>query len=327
VAREEPAARAAREAALEADGPQLFRLERRGSERRRPGGFCVALRVRSRVLGLLEVHGPRSLVEKETSEILYSLTNAAASALENARLYGEVAERERRLKDLVGKLIMTQEEERRRIAYEVHDGLTQMAVAAFHHMQAFAGTSPPSSEESKELLDRSLELVRSTVGEARRVIADLRPTALDDFGLAIAIRLQIEALNEEGWQVSYKNGLGEERLPVAVETALYRVAQEALTNVRKHAGTKRTLVELGREGENVRLHVRDWGKGFDPTAALDRIEGPGERVGLSSMRERVELVGGTFELRSEAGSSVTAVVPVAEEEVGPHGAWGGPGGG
>jgi signal transduction histidine kinase len=148
------------------------------------------------------------------------------------------------------------------------------------------------------------------VQEARRVIADLRPTALDDFGLATAVRLQVEALRDEGWSIEYRSDLGNERLPLETETALYRVAQEALTNVRKHARTTRVQVGLERLESAVRLQVQDQGRGFDPAALSNG--GPGERVGLSSMRERIELVGGSLEIdsREGAGSRVTARVPL-----------------
>jgi len=267
--------------------------------------------MRDRIVGVLEAYGPRTLLDQNNLEILGSLSIQAASALENARLYGELAEREKQLKDLVGRLITAQEEERRHVAYEVHDGLTQIAVAAYQHLQAFAARSP--SETENEMLKRSIELIRQTVEEARRVIADLRPTALDDFGLATAIRLQVEALRDEGWRIEYQSGIGDERLPMEMETALYRVAQEALTNVRKHAQTTLVHIELRRMDDEIRLRIQDQGKGFDPSASPHG--GPGERVGLSSMRERVELMDGVLEIdsREGAGSCVTARVPLPEE--------------
>ena len=105
-------------------------------------GLCLALQVRDRVVGVLEVYGPRSLLD---TTILDSLAVQAASALENARLYGELAERERRLEGLIGQLITAQEKERRRVAYEVHDGLTQVAIAAHQLLQDFAYDHPAGS--------------------------------------------------------------------------------------------------------------------------------------------------------------------------------------
>ncbi|MDQ3941576.1 MAG: PAS domain-containing sensor histidine kinase [Actinomycetota bacterium] len=226
----------------------------------------------------------------------------------------QLVDRGRQLKELVGKLVAAQEEERRQVAYEVHDGLTQVAVAAHQHLQTFADDHPPGSKVEEGELDRALELARRTVEEARRVIEDLRPTALDDFGLATAVRLQVEELRAEGWKIDYKEAFDEEkRLPAEIETALYRVVQEALANVKKHAQTTEAHLKLERLPTEVRLEVRDEGRGFDPQAAASGDHGgPGERVGLSSMRERVALLGGELKITSTpgAGTSLVAEVPL-----------------
>jgi signal transduction histidine kinase len=240
------------------------------------------------------------------------LTCEAASALEYAWLYKELGDRERALQNLVKRLLGAQEEERRRVAYEVHDGLAQVAVAAHQNLQAFARRYAPETEQGRRELDRILGQVRTTVSDARRVIASLRPKALDDLGLAAAISLEVERLNEEGFQVDCEEHLGDERLPKEMEIALFRVAQEALTNIRKHAGTKWLKIELRRRDEEVYLEVRDFGRGFDP-AALETLGGsPGERVGLAGMRERVGMLGGELEIQSrpEAGTFVAAIIPL-----------------
>jgi signal transduction histidine kinase len=240
------------------------------------------------------------------------LSSQAASALENAWLYKELGDRERALQNLVKRLLGAQEEERRRVAYEVHDGLAQVAVAAHQNLQAFARRYTPESEQGRKELDRILGQVRRTVSDARRVIANLRPPALDDLGLAAAISLEVERLNEEGYRVDCEEHLGDERLPKEMEIALFRVAQEALTNIRKHAGTKWLKIELRRRDAEVYLEVRDFGRGFDP-AALETLGGrPGERVGFAGMRERVGMLGGELEIQSrpEAGTFVAAKIPL-----------------
>ncbi len=228
----------------------------------------------------------------------------------------QLIDRERRLKDLVGKLVAAQEEERRRVAYEVHDGPTQVAIAAHQQLQVFADDHPPGSTVEPGELDRALELAQRAVREARHIIEGLRPTALDDFGLAVAFRMRVEELKNEGWEIGHEDALGEERLPDEIETTLYRIAQEALANVRKHARTTRTHTTLARRGKKVRLEVRDEGRGFDPASASED-GGPGERVGLSSMRERVALLGGELKIvsRPGAGTSLVAEVPLPEFEV------------
>ncbi len=231
---------------------------------------------------------------------------AEASKLEAQNHQEKLAERERELHSLVGRMVDAQEEERRRVAYEVHDGFTQVAAAAYRRLALFAEHRPPESAQDREELEDVVALVQRTVAEARRIIANLRPTTLDDFGLATAIRMQVEELRSEGFNASYEETLGEERLPATLETTLFRVAQEALTNVRKHAETDRVWVALGRRDGMVRLEVRDWGRGFDPAKVEQRV-GPGERVGLSSMRERITLLGGDLKIRSKPGTGTALV--------------------
>jgi signal transduction histidine kinase len=272
-------------------------------------GLNLPLLVRGRLIGVLEAYGPTALMARQNEETLISLANQGASALENARLYAELSERENRLQDLIRKLITAQEEERRKVSYEVHDGLAQTAAGAHQLLQAFARRHPPDSQEGRKDLDRVLQLVQQTVGEARYVIADLRPTALDDLGLGAAVRLQVEKIEGEGREVDYEEALGDERLPAEVETAMFRVTQEALTNVRKHAPSARVKIALKYSNNCVYLNVRDWGPGFDPEKATEG-GGPGERLGLSSMRERIALLGGTLEVRSRAGEGTEVVAEI-----------------
>ena len=306
-ARFAPEAVAARQRVLETRKHQAIRLRRPDDANGdHLASLALPLLVRDRLIGVLEAYGPEALMERQNEETLISLANQGASALENARLYAELAKRENRLQDLIRKLITAQEEERRKVSYEVHDGLAQTAAGAHQLLQAFARQHPPDSHKGRKDLARVLTLVQQTVGEARYVIADLRPTALDDLGLAAAVRLQVEKISSEGSQVDYEEELGDERLPPEVETALFRVAQEALTNVHKHAPCARVKITLRRLNNSVRLHVRDWGPGFNPEKTTDG-GGPGERLGLSSMRERVALLGGHLEVHSRPGEGTEVV--------------------
>jgi PAS domain S-box-containing protein len=305
-------AESARRTVLENEKRQLFRLRRPGFEDQHLMGLCLPIRVRNRTIGVLEAYGQESLAHNEMLEIISSLASQAAGALENASLYETLGSRERTLQDLVKRLLGTQEEERRRVAYEVHDGLAQVAVAAHQNLQAFARRHPPESEQGRKELDTILKQVRATVSDARKVIANLRPTALDDLGLAAAISLEVERLNDEGYYVNYDERLGDDRLPKEMEITLFRVVQEALTNVRKHAGTQRVSVELIRRNGEICLAVQDFGSGFDPAAIETLGGGPGERVGFAGMRERVNMLGGEFEIRSRRGegTSIVATIPL-----------------
>jgi PAS domain S-box-containing protein len=314
-ARFAPEAVAARQKVLETGKYQAGRLQQPEDwNESQLVSLNLPLLVRGRLIGVLEAYGPEALMERQYEETLISLANQGASALENARLYAELTERENRLQDLLRKLITAQEEERRKVSYEVHDGLAQTAAGAHQLLQAFARQHSPDSEKGRKDLSRVLQLVQQTVGEARYVIADLRPTALDDFGLAAAVRLQVEKISAQGSKVDYEEALGDERLPPEVETALFRVAQEALTNVHKHAPSARVRITLQRLNDSVRLQVRDWGPGFNPERITDG-GGPGERLGLSSMRERMALLGGHLEVHSRPGEGTEVVAEIPSVQI------------
>jgi signal transduction histidine kinase len=201
------------------------------------------------------------------------------------------------------------EEERRLLAYELHDGLAQMVISTHQHLQAFAAGHRPRARPARTELDRVLDLARGSVTEMRRVIAGLRPTALDDFGLAAALRMHVAALQTDGWEISYHESLGAVRLPPTIETVLYRVAQEALTNVRKHAQATRVAVRLTHDDGWLRLEVQDWGRGFEP-AEMSAGAGIGERIGLRGMRDRATILGGRWSIHSSRGQGALVVAEI-----------------
>src|SRR6266568_296340 len=230
------------------------------------------------------------------------IRNQAGEAIYGLAMIENIFERKR------AKLL---EAEQHHVAYELHDGLAQVAASAHQHLQAFASHYRPRSPQARQELGRALELAQLSVKEARRLIGGLKPTVLDDLGLAAALRLQIEALRADGWTISYEETLGSERLPPIIETTLFRVAQEALTNVHKHACTPRARLTLDRQKSTVRLEVQDWGDGFEPSAVLHEAR-PGEQIGLREMRERVEFLGGQLMISSQpgAGTLIVAKVPM-----------------
>jgi PAS domain S-box-containing protein len=200
------------------------------------------------------------------------------------------------------------EDEQRHVAYELHDGLVQVAAGAHLHLQAFAGHYRPHSAQARLELDRALELAQRAAYEARCVIAGLRPTVVEELGLASALRMQVESLRTEGWAITYEEALGQERLPPTVETTLFRVALEALSNVRKHAQTIRARLAIENTGPIVRLEAQDWGRGFQPS----ELAGAGStgHFGLHEMRERIALLGGRFAIHSQPGAGTRVVVEI-----------------
>lgn len=201
-----------------------------------------------------------------------------------------------RLQDVLDRMVSAQEDRRRQLAADIHDGLLQYLVGAELRLQAVrkrlaAGGAAPGD------LDIPLERLRAAVDEGRRLIADLRPSTLDDFGLVEALRREVLRLQTEaGWEVSLEADLGDAKLAPDVETDLFRIAQECLNNAFKHSGADRVGVYLGRSGGEIRLRVQDWGRGFDPRGAE-----AGGGVGLAAIRERIRRLHGWSSLRSEPG--------------------------
>jgi signal transduction histidine kinase len=211
------------------------------------------------------------------------------------------------LREQFAQVTAAQEEERQRFARELHDGLVP-ALASLSIRLHTVGKHLEREEhrlagEIKELA----ALAQASSRDIRRLIHDLRPVALDELGLVPALREHLAQCQREHGLASELAADVPKRLPPAVETALFRIVQEAVNNVLRHAQAQHVRVALIRVDNQVRLDVTDDGQGFD--AQLPR---PGRQIGLWSMRERVEQLGGKFEVSSAPGqgTTVSAVVPL-----------------
>ncbi|MCS6882876.1 MAG: GAF domain-containing sensor histidine kinase [Oscillochloridaceae bacterium] len=195
-------------------------------------------------------------------------------------------------------------------AAEVHDGVGQMLHSLYQQLHSLEQSRRFGGPHHRATLRRLVRLARQAVGETRRLIESLRPATLETLGLAGALHLLADTLRQDGWTIMLEERLGPERLAPAVELALFRVANEALTNAAKHTGERRAALTLARIGDTVRLEVRDWGPGFDP-AHVATITHLGEKLGLRLMRERLAMLGGDLRVESGpgAGTLVVARVP------------------
>ncbi|MDB5312368.1 MAG: sensor protein [Gemmataceae bacterium] len=244
--------------------------------------------------------GLEGRVRERTAELAHS----------NGALTDEIARRERAeadRRDLQQRLTTAQEDERRRIARELHDQMGQHLAALGLGLEVIKSETPDPSPTRDRL--QQLQALTDLIGrEVHDLALELRPTALDDLGLQAAL-----ANYAEGWaersavEVDFHAaGLDGDRLPVPVETALYRVVQEALTNVLKHASARRVSVVLQRSPGHVSAVVEDDGRGFDPESA----PAAGHRLGVLGMRERVALVGGSLAVESAPGRGATVIARV-----------------
>jgi len=214
-----------------------------------------------------------------------------------------------------GTLAMrAQEEERRRLARDLHDEVNQALTAILLRLEALAQASPQTNIEELNELKR---LVNQAMEELLNLARQLRPSALDDHGLMPAVETQLKRFSARtGVEVSLNAGGTPDDLPEDVQTAVYRILQEALANVGRHAGATAVSVDIEADDERLELHIRDDGAGFDPTALGRRTngDGPGAGLGLSGMGERARLAGGELDVRSAPGGGTTVSLRIAHVE-------------
>lgn len=266
------------------------------------------------LVGVLNVHtvAQREFGDRDV-ELLLVIGRLIAGAMHQARLHRQLVARERAHENFVEQVIEAQELERRRLAGDIHDGISQRLVTLSYRLDAAAQAAKSIDDRSAltEQLDRARELAELTLQEARAAISGLRPPVLDDLGLSGGLASLARSIP----QVDVRTDLADVRLPDHIELALYRIAQECLQNVVKHArATEARLsftVDSGDSGDVARLEIVDDGVGFD---TLEHPLGSDEMggYGLLSMAERAEIVGGRLNIRSRPGSgtAVTATIPV-----------------
>jgi signal transduction histidine kinase len=267
------------------------------------------LKLGEQVLGVLYVASDaRRVFTAEDVRILNLLADQAAVALGNARLYRDLAERQARVQALMQKMSQIQDEERRLIGLDLHDGLTQMVISANMHLNALGAFSVDRLDApARQELRASHDLIQRAIEEARRVIGELRPTVVEDFGLAEGLRQYVaEVCAAENWRAETHIQLDGIGLNAPAEAALFRIAQEALSNIRKHSHTDTIRVELRSEAGALQLRVQDWGRGFD----LAALASERDRLGLVSMHERAKMINGVCEITSRPGEGVTVTVRV-----------------
>lgn len=258
------------------------------------------------LVGVLNVHtvDRREFTPRDV-ELLLVIGRLIAGALHQARLHRQLVARERAHENFVEQVIQAQEIERRRLAGDIHDGISQRLVTLSYRLDAAARAVEPQTVA--EQLAAARELVALTLQEARAAISGLRPPVLDDLGLSGGLA----SLARSSPRIPIDVDLAETRVPDHIELALYRIAQECLQNVVKHAEAERARLTFAVDDGVARLEIVDDGKGFDTfehPLGSDEMGG----YGLLSMAERAEIVGGRLHIRSRpgAGTTVTATIPL-----------------
>ncbi|HZQ64706.1 MAG TPA: GAF domain-containing sensor histidine kinase [Gaiellaceae bacterium] len=278
-------------------------------EARRMGirtGLYVPLVTRGNAIGIVAVH------DKRGPDARFSDGDLRLTEIFAARAAVAVELSERVARDTLRRVLEAQELERRRLARELHDETGQALTSILLGLKSIRSAS--SDEEAERAEAELRELVVQALQDVRSLAVELRPSALDDFGLVPALeRLTATFAERSGIRAAVQASLGEERLPPEVETVLYRLVQEALTNVVKHAGAGRVSIVLARREDGVSTVIEDDGRGFAPAEVRE------DALGLVGMRERLALVGGTLTVESAplAGTSLVAFVPLRSAAVPP----------
>ena len=247
---------------------------------------------------LLQAYATRTVLVLELNQAL-AAERSRADAVERL-VASEIRDASRR--ETLRRVVEAQERERRRLAIELHDETGQSLAAVLMGLRRLEESTDPAAVRAT--VEELRATVVNAVQELRALAVELRPKALDDFGLSPALERLIDTYSRRTGLVvdSHLAGL-EPRLPEPVESALYRIVQEALTNIAKHAGASTVSVVTRRDDNRIVMVIEDNGTGFDAGA-------PAEGLGLVSMRERAELLGGSLRVESDSNHGTTLVVEV-----------------
>jgi signal transduction histidine kinase len=270
-----------------------------------------AIRVALAILITYGLIQASQVVEEERQGQLAAARQARLEALE--QLQEDLIEREQIRRDLLRHTVQAQEEERARIARELHDETAQFLTALSLNLAALKN-SVPGDHKVGELIKQLQELSRHMAKGIHRMVHDLRPAQLDDLGLVAALEYLVDEEQRLGLEINLKIEGDPQRLDPLIETVLFRVAQEALTNVARHAHCDHAALQLEFVSGQARLQVIDQGVGFD----MQDESGPRNGWGLEGMRERVDSIAGELHIDSapEAGTNIEVTVPITRKN--PH---------
>jgi signal transduction histidine kinase/PAS domain-containing protein len=273
--------------------------------------ISVPLKSKQKVVGVLNISSlEKHSFSPEEIQLLTAIGHQLGIAIENAKLYSELESKEKMRTELLQRIISVQEDERRRVARELHDVTSQSLATLAIRLEALCSTRDSNAIKIQSRIEEMKSLLAATSKEVHSLIYALRPSLLDDLGLPAALRsCAHNALDSAGVEV-YLEVVGQEkRLPPQVEIALFRIAQEAITNVARHAQAESIYLSLDFKENSVVLQVEDDGIGFDLSKGIGASTTE-EGLGLLGIKERTELLKGTLKIETAPGNGTRISVAI-----------------
>ncbi len=270
------------------------------------------IRSKGKLIGILALSKKQSdsPYSDEEVDLLMTMANEAGIVMENARMLDSLKAQQLQVEQLLAQVVLAQEEERNRISIDLHDSVAQWLVGASYRLQTFGQIIAGDERAHRELADME-QTVTKSLKELRRVVVGLRPPALDELGLTHALRQSLEELQNEKKDCQFTVKGEPFRLSSSMEIAVYRVVQETLSNIRKHAAASKVKLSLQFQKNRLTVEIGDNGKGFDLNQTLGSAIAVGH-MGLLGMKQRAEMMGGNIKINSRegAGTTVTLSLPV-----------------
>lgn len=273
---------------------------------------CIPLIVKEKIIGII-MAGTRQMhpFRNEEIQLLSTLAGQMGMAIENANLYESTRQKQELIEQLLGKVIQAQEEERKRLAAEIHDSVAQSLAGMLTQIQIAQSLLATGDLDhvNRQMLDLK-KLIADSVKEVRQIIFNLRPSSLDDLGLVPSIENYIKRY-ERDTSIATHLIVGEirKRLPSTLETTVFRIVQESLNNIKKHARARNVWVRLNVDTHHISLKVVDDGRGFSWPEVTDKFA-RGDAHGVEGMKERTALLGGSFKIHSQEGKGTVIRVEI-----------------
>jgi signal transduction histidine kinase/CheY-like chemotaxis protein len=274
---------------------------------------CLPLMVKDKVIGMLVVGMRRPhIFRREEMTLLSGLAAQMGMVIENAHLHQASRQKQVLIEQLLGKVIQAQEDERKRLAAEIHDSVAQSLAGMLTQTQICQSLLATGAiDQVSAQLASIRSIIADSVREVRQIIFNLRPSSLDDLGLLPSLENYVKRFERDsGLTIALEvEEMPATRLPSTLETTIFRIVQESLTNIKKHARARQVRIRLRADGHQISLKIVDDGQGFKWPEVTDKFY-RGESHGVEGMKERTALLGGTFHIHSQEGAGTVVRVDI-----------------